>query len=178
VSVLSTISLLRFHPQGRIVALSGFGKLAGRIEIYDQRTLTKVSTIDVHSSYCEWSPDGRFLLTATLSPRLRADNGIKIWQCSDPLMHVQLADELYQVAWKPTPVDNVPQFGQGIPLALLPSVSASWIKPCTGTEVGPPGTTSTRPIEGRDDDGLRFNQLKKLSRQWVFQNGMSLKHSN
>jgi hypothetical protein len=45
-----------------------------------------------------------------LLPCLRASG-------SGPLMHVLLADELYPVAWKPTTVDNVPQFGQGTPLA-------------------------------------------------------------
>jgi translation initiation factor 2A len=158
----SPCNFISFNPQGRIIALAGFGNLAGKIEIFDRRTLTKVSTIDApNTSYCEWSPDGRFLLTATLSPRLRVDNGIKIWHCSGPLMHVQLTEELYQVAWRPTPVDNVPQFGQGIPLAPPPSMSVTMQavqKPVTAKPAGayrPPGARglATPAFFKREDEG-------------------------
>jgi translation initiation factor 2A len=159
----SPCNYISFNPQGRIIALAGFGNLAGRIEIFDRRALTKVSTIDApNTSYCEWSPDGRFLLTATLSPRLRVDNGIKIWHCSGPLMHIQLTDELYQVAWKPTPVDNVPQFGQGIPAAPPPSMSVTELqavqKPVATKSAGayrPPGARglATPAFFKREDEG-------------------------
>ena len=156
-------NFISFNPQGRIIALAGFGNLAGKIETFDRRTLTKVSTIDApNTSYCEWSPDGRFLLTATLSPRLRVDNGIKIWHCSGPLMHVQFTDELYQVAWRPTPVDNVPQFGQGIPSAPPPSLSVALLqavqKPAATKPAGayrPPGARglATPAFFKREDEG-------------------------
>ena len=156
-------NFISFNPQGRIIALAGFGNLAGKIEIFDRRTLAKVSTIDApNTSYCEWSPDGRFLLTATLSPRLRVDNGIKIWHCSGPLMHVQLTEELYQVAWRPTPVDNVPQFGQGIPPAPPPSMSVTLLqglqKPVATKPAGayrPPGARglATPAFFKREDEG-------------------------
>jgi len=91
-------NFISFNPQGRLVALAGFGNLAGKIEIFDRRTLKQVCTIDApNTSHCEWNPDGRTILTATLSPRLRVDNGIKIWHCSGPLLHVHLVEELYQV---------------------------------------------------------------------------------
>ena len=71
---------ISFNPQSRLLLLGGFGNLAGKIDIYDRRSLTKISTIDAsNTSHCEWSADGKFILTATLSPRLRVDNGIKIW---------------------------------------------------------------------------------------------------
>ncbi|KAH9915267.1 translation initiation factor eIF-2A [Epithele typhae] len=117
-------NFIAFNPQGRLMALAGFGNLAGKVDIYDRRTLTKLTTIDAsNTSHCEWSPDGRFLLTATLSPRLRVDNGIKIWHCTGPLVHIQHCDELYQTSWRPTPVDAVPAFPQAIPAAPAPSAS-------------------------------------------------------
>lgn len=117
-------NFVSFNPQGRLLALGGFGNLAGTLEIYDRRTLTKVTSIDAaNTSHCEWSPDGRFLLTATLSPRLRVDNGIKIWHCTGPLVHIQLIDELYQASWRPAFIDAVPQFPQNIPPAPAPSPS-------------------------------------------------------
>ncbi|ELU43753.1 eukaryotic translation initiation factor 2A [Rhizoctonia solani AG-1 IA] len=92
------INFISYNPQSRLVALAGFGNLAGKIDIYDRRTLAKVTTIDApNTTWCQWSPCGRFLLTATLSPRLRVDNGVKIWHCTGPLIHVQLEEELYQV---------------------------------------------------------------------------------
>ncbi|KAF9481305.1 translation initiation factor eIF-2A [Pholiota conissans] len=161
----SPCNFISFNPQGRLIALAGFGNLAGKIEIYDRRTLGKVATIDApNTSYCAWSPDGRFLLTATLSPRLRVDNGIKIWHCSGPLMHVQLTDELYQTSWRPTPVDNVPAFGPQIPAAPAPAASVTAaaldgaLKPIAAKPAGayrPPGARggATPSIFKREDEG-------------------------
>lgn len=98
--------------------------MAGNLDIYDRRSLTKVISIDAsNTSFCEWSPDGRFILTATLSPRLRVDNGIKIWHCSGPLVHIQHVEELYQASWRPTLVDACPPFPQAIPACPAPSAS-------------------------------------------------------
>ncbi|KAI0344965.1 translation initiation factor eIF-2A [Trametopsis cervina] len=140
-------NFISFNPQGRLLTLAGFGNLAGKVDIYDRRTLNKVTTLDAsNTSHCEWSPDGRFLLTATLSPRLRVDNGIKIWHCSGPLMHIQNIDELYQASWRPTHVDAVPPFPQSIPSAPAPAPSvaehAVAVKPPSARPAGayrPPG---------------------------------------
>ncbi|KII89455.1 hypothetical protein PLICRDRAFT_91818 [Plicaturopsis crispa FD-325 SS-3] len=159
----STHNFISFNPQGRLLALAGFGNLAGKIDIFDRRSLAKVTTIDApNTSYCEWSPDGRFLLTATCSPRLRVDNGIKIWHCTGPLVHYQTIDELYQVSWRPTPVDAVPPFGQTIPPAPAPSASvqslAAVAKPAPSKPAGayrPPGARglATPSIFKREDEG-------------------------
>ncbi|KAG7453195.1 translation initiation factor eIF-2A [Guyanagaster necrorhizus] len=156
-------NFVSFNPQGRLIALAGFGNLAGKIDVFDRRSLTKVTTIDApNTSYCEWSPDGRFLLTATLSPRLRVDNGIKIWHCSGPLVHMQNAEELYQASWRPTPVEHVAQFGQGIPLSPAPSEAVKNMeavkKPVAAKPAGayrPPGARglATPAIFKREDEG-------------------------
>lgn len=119
-------NFVSFNPQGRLIALAGFGNLSGRVNIYDRRTLEKVASIDApNTTFCEWSPDGRFLLTATLSPRLRVDNGIKIWHCTGALVHVQLVEELYQASWRPIPIDSVGAFPPAIPPAPLPNASVA-----------------------------------------------------
>jgi translation initiation factor 2A len=156
-------NFISFNPQGRLIALAGFGNLAGKIEIFDRRTLNKVATIEApNTSHCEWSPDGRFLLTATLSPRLRVDNGVKIWHCSGPLVYMQLTDELYQATWRPTPIDNVPPFGQALPPAPPPSESVTLlgaaVKPIAAKPAGayrPPGARglATPNIFKREDEG-------------------------
>lgn len=154
---------ISFNPQGRLLFLAGFGNLAGKIDVFDRRALNKVCTIDApNTSYCSWSPDGRFLLTATLSPRLRVDNGIKIWHASGPLVHVQAIEELYQASWRPTPVDQAPPFGQTIPPAPQPSPSVLAValtsKAMAAKPAGayrPPGARglATPAIFKREDEG-------------------------
>jgi translation initiation factor 2A len=157
------VNTILFNPQGRLVLLAGFGNLAGKIDVFDRRTLQKVCTIDApNTSHCEWSPDGRFLMTATLSPRLRVDNGIKVWHCSGPLMHVQACDELYQVSWRPAAVDSFPPFGQAVPPPPVPGESVKNFeagqKPTPSKPAGayrPPGARglATPAIFKREDEG-------------------------
>ncbi|KIJ63412.1 hypothetical protein HYDPIDRAFT_168589 [Hydnomerulius pinastri MD-312] len=154
---------ISFNPQGRLLLLAGFGNLAGKIDVFDRRTLTKITTIDApNTSYCSWSPCGRFLLTATLSPRLRVDNGLKVWHAAGSLMHVQAVDELYQASWRPTPVDQAPPFGQTLPPAPQPSPTvlsaALTAKPAATKPAGayrPPGARglATPSIFKREDEG-------------------------
>lgn len=155
-------NFISFNPHGRLIAMAGFGNLAGKVDIYDRRTLNKVTSIDAsNTSHCEWSPDGRFLLTATLSPRLRVDNGIKIWHCAGPLVHIQPIDELYQASWRPTPVDAVPPFPQVIPPAPAPSASVlehgAIAKPTSPKPAGayrPPGARGLEASSAyKRDDG-------------------------
>ncbi|KAI5823094.1 translation initiation factor eIF-2A [Schizophyllum commune Tattone D] len=152
---------ISFNPQGRLIALAGFGNLAGKINIFDRRTLTKVTTIDApNTSVCQWSPDGRFLLTATLSPRLRVDNGVMLWHCTGPLMHVQRTDELYQASWRPARIEDVPPFPAQIPPAPAASASVSQVaaaKPVSkpAGAYRPPGARglAAPSIFKREDEG-------------------------
>lgn len=160
-------NFISFNPQGRLVALAGFGNLAGKIDVFDRQTLNKVCTIDApNTSHFEWSPDGKYILTATLSPRLRVDNGIKVWHCSGAQLHVQLVDELYQAGWKPRLVDGAaPPFGNHVPTAPAPSAAVKAIvstpdgtKSPTPKPAGayrPPGArgTATPNIYKREDEG-------------------------
>ncbi len=88
-----------FSPHGRFVLVAGFGNLAGQIDIYDtEKDYRKVATIESgNPSVCHWSPDGTSILTATTSPRLRVDNGIKIWHVGGSLLYNEDLTELYEV---------------------------------------------------------------------------------
>lgn len=92
-----------FSPHGRFVLVAGFGNLAGQMDIYDlEKDHAKICTVEAsNASVCEWSPDGKHILTATTSPRLRVDNGIRIWHASGGLMYNQELNELYHVCWRP-----------------------------------------------------------------------------
>ena len=92
-----------FSPHGRFVIIAGFGNLAGQMDIYDlEKNYEKICTIEgSNTSTCEWSPDGKHILTATTSPRLRVDNGIRIWHVGGGLMYNEEMHELYHVVWRP-----------------------------------------------------------------------------
>ncbi|CAG8506526.1 8207_t:CDS:2 [Ambispora gerdemannii] len=79
------------------------------MDIWDRKTLKKLVTIEApNSSECAWSPDGRFIMTATLSPRLRVDNGYKIWHYMGVLVHARNVNELLQVGWRSANVELYP----------------------------------------------------------------------
>ncbi|KAG9124395.1 hypothetical protein FRC07_011779 [Ceratobasidium sp. 392] len=156
------INTILYNPQSRLVALAGFGNLAGKIDIYDRRSLAKVTTIDApNTSWCEWSPCGRFLLTATLSPRLRVDNGVKVWHCTGPLIHVQQEEELYQASWKPALPGTAAAFGSEFPRAPAPSPSVALLAPAKPVDAKPAGAyrppgargLATPTIYKREDEG-------------------------
>ncbi|KAF2751846.1 translation initiation factor eIF-2A [Sporormia fimetaria CBS 119925] len=92
-----------FSPHGRFVLVAGFGNLAGHMDIYDlEKNYQKICTIQASNcTHCEWSPDGKNILTATQSPRLRVDNGIRIWHVGGGLMYHEDMTELYHVTWRP-----------------------------------------------------------------------------
>nr|POE48887.1 eukaryotic translation initiation factor 2a [Quercus suber] len=116
---------LIFSPHGRFVIVAGFGNLAGQMDIYDlQKNYTKVCTIQAsNTSTCEWSPDGRHILTATTSPRLRVDNGIRIWHVEGTLMYNEDMHELYHVVWRPQTTQQHP-LGDSVAPATTPHASA------------------------------------------------------
>jgi translation initiation factor 2A len=99
-----------FSPHGRYVLVAGFGNLAGHTDIYDlEKDYEKICTIDAsNTSICDWSPDGRHILTATTSPRLRVDNGVRVWSAKGPLIYNEDFAELYHVGWRPQPTSAHP----------------------------------------------------------------------
>lgn len=100
---LAPRNTISFSPHGRFVIVAGFGNLAGQMDIYDvEKDYKKMTTIEASdASVCEWSPDGKHILTATTSPRLRVDNGVRIWHVGGGLMYNEDMNELYDVHWRP-----------------------------------------------------------------------------
>lgn len=121
---LSPRNTILFSPHGRFVLVAGFGNLAGQMDIYDmERDYQKVCTVEAsNASVCEWSPDGRHILTATTSPRLRVDNGVRIWHVGGGLMYNEELQELYHVTWRPQSPDSYPLEN---PLHPMPTQHAS-----------------------------------------------------
>lgn len=94
-----------FSPSGRYILIAGFGNLQGSVQILDRHDkFTCVSKFDAaNTSVCKWSPGGEFIMTATTSPRLRVDNGVKIWHVTGKLVFVKEFKELLKSDWRSPP---------------------------------------------------------------------------
>lgn len=121
---LAPRNTILFSPHGRFVLVAGFGNLAGQMDIYDmEKNYSKICTIEAsNASVCEWSPDGKHILTATTSPRLRVDNGVRIWHVGGGLMYNEELQELYHVTWRP---QSPTSHSLGDPLHPMPTPHAS-----------------------------------------------------
>jgi len=155
-----------FSPTGRFALVAGFGNLAGQIDVYDlEKDFAKVCTIESgNPSVCQWSPDGRYILTATTSPRLRVDNGIKLWHLGGTLMYHEDMVELYSVTWRPTDaagltagtLDNDPLAAVPVPHGSAATYMGTLKAPSKQTGVyRPPGARGlATPLHfKREDEG-------------------------
>jgi len=102
-------NFVRYSPHSRIICIAGFGNLNGEMDFFDRLTCKKVGHAQAsNSSFCDWCPDGRHIITATLTPRLRVDNGFKIWHYSGVKLFECDIKELYQISWRPIQPDIFP----------------------------------------------------------------------
>ncbi|XP_031495257.1 eukaryotic translation initiation factor 2A [Nymphaea colorata] len=98
---------LRWNPRGKLLCVAGFGNLPGDMAFWDCSEKKLLGTTKSECSVtCEWSPDGRYLMTATTAPRLQIDNGIKIFHHDGSLYYKKMYDKLYQAEWKPEALDK------------------------------------------------------------------------
>eukprot|EP00397_Hematodinium_sp_SG-2012_P024404 GEMP01025420.1.p1 GENE.GEMP01025420.1~~GEMP01025420.1.p1 ORF type:complete len:606 (-),score=148.37 GEMP01025420.1:597-2375(-) len=95
---------VEWAPYGRFFLIAGFGNLAGEMVFWDRQGGGKVMGQTVFNSCVSavWGPDGRHVLCATLSPRMRVDNCIEIMDYTGERIIEKLPfDELVAVAWRP-----------------------------------------------------------------------------
>lgn len=171
---LAPRNTILFSPHGRFVLVAGFGNLAGQMDIYDlEKNYAKVNTIVASNcTHCEWSPDGKHILTATTSPRLRVDNGIRLWHIGGTLMYNEDMVELYHVTWRPqvTNLDNPLQAGSAHASAVdylskvkTPSKPAGAYRP-----PGARGTTTPLLFKREDEGGAAYTNTGISSNNGTF----------
>lgn len=99
-----------YSPHAKYILVAGFGNLPGDIDILDrQNKFKKVASFQAsNTSVCKWSPDGRYILTATTSPRLRVDNGLKIWYLNGDLVYQRHVDVMFAADWRYQPLEDFP----------------------------------------------------------------------
>ncbi|KAF2459461.1 eukaryotic translation initiation factor eIF2A-domain-containing protein [Lineolata rhizophorae] len=92
-----------FSPDGRFLLLAGFGNLQGGTDMYDlHKDFAKIASFTAeNATLCEWAPDSTHVLTATTSPRLRVDNGVRIYHVLGMLVYKEDMTELYWAGWNP-----------------------------------------------------------------------------
>lgn len=92
-----------YNSAGNLICFGGFGNLPGTMEIWRRTgSVCRVGAMQsIGTTVMEWSPDGSILLTAVLTPRLRVDNGFKLWSMNGDLLCHMPYNELYQVSWCP-----------------------------------------------------------------------------
>ncbi|KAL7641517.1 UNVERIFIED_CONTAM: hypothetical protein RMT77_007388 [Armadillidium vulgare] len=98
-------NIVLINPQGNLVLLGGMGNISSRFEIWDVKENKQVGHQECSDiTHMEWSPCGRYILTSTCSPRLRVNNGYKIWHYTTSLLYESLcsgSEELYCGKWLP-----------------------------------------------------------------------------
>jgi len=103
---------LLYDPYGRILCVGGFGSLNGDMDFWDltKPDLKKVGRANAFSaSHQEWCPDSKHFMACVVSPRMKMDNGIKVFTYNGELVHEEKIPELYQVNWRPFLKGSFPQ---------------------------------------------------------------------
>lgn len=167
-----------FSPTGRFVLVAGFGNLAGQMDIYDlEKNYQKICTIEGgNPSVCEWSPDSKYILTATTSPRLRVDNGVRLWHVGGAIMYNEDMVELYHVIWRPQALDSLPPSD---PLHPVPTPHKSALAYLGTVKTPSKPAGAYRPPGARGmSTPLHFKREDEGGAAHIVSNGTSLVGSN
>jgi len=97
------LNTIRWDPFGQLFILAGFGNLAGDMEIWARARMQVIGRLSSPMTVaCEWCPDGLHIMTAVLTPRMRVDNGWKVWHYTGRMVQAEQEEgELWEAAWKP-----------------------------------------------------------------------------
>eukprot|EP01129_Flabellula_baltica_P008655 TRINITY_DN3465_c0_g1_i1.p1 TRINITY_DN3465_c0_g1~~TRINITY_DN3465_c0_g1_i1.p1 ORF type:complete len:581 (+),score=154.14 TRINITY_DN3465_c0_g1_i1:25-1743(+) len=94
---------------GRILCVGGFESLTGNMSFYNVTNINQPTLIGetnaFATSFHKFSPCSQYFIAATLSPRLRIDNGIKIFTYNGELVFEENIDDLYKVEFTPNAED-------------------------------------------------------------------------
>lgn len=99
-----------WSPHGRFLCIAGFGNLRGDMDFWERNKLKKMGSANSNSATTfAWSPDSRYFATATTFPRLRVDNGFKVFKYdgTGPI-HQEDRAELYDLQFRPASAETYP----------------------------------------------------------------------
>jgi WD40 repeat protein len=101
VAVVSPVTSAKFSPDGKLLALGGYGQ----VRLIDPASGNVIATLSGHANYVRslaFSPDGKLLAAAGGSPQLEGE--IKIWELQSRQVLKTLTghkDCIYSIAWSP-----------------------------------------------------------------------------
>eukprot|EP00041_Stephanoeca_diplocostata_P019569 m.424725 g.424725 ORF g.424725 m.424725 type:complete len:306 (-) comp21338_c0_seq49:709-1626(-) len=135
-------SVVKYSPHGNIIMLAGFGNLRGEVQFWSRKNLNLINQISAQdtTSYA-WCPDSEHLMTATCSPRLKVDNGFKIWHYAKGApVHKSDIKELWGLCWQPAlpgvfperplvPVSGATAGAKGKPVHFVPAKTQAYRPP-------------------------------------------------
>jgi len=136
-----------WSPHGRFLCLGGFGNLSGDMDFWD---INKKAIMGSAKATCavdfSWSPDGRHFMTASLSPRMKVDNGITIYTYYGEKVLEKKYTELYAAKWRPYLLDVYPDRPQSPSLKdrTKSETKTNAAEKKTFVAYRPPGATSSR----------------------------------
>ncbi|CAN1250719.1 Eukaryotic translation initiation factor 2A [Linum perenne] len=124
------------------VCIAGFGNLPGDMAFWDYEEKKQIGTTRAECSVSsEWSPDGRYFMTATTAPRLQVDNGLKIFHYNGSVFFKKKFDKLYQAEWRPESPDKYPEL-----VDIIKSVASLSIKEAKSQGLGSGAPRKTEPV--------------------------------
>lgn len=104
---------ISWSPHGRFLMLAGFGNLAGEMDFFDSLRMRKIGGNTAHCTVSHgWSPCSRYLLCATLAPRMNVENGFKLFKYNGlgPVVHHEI-EKAYDAIWRPAAPGVYPNRG-------------------------------------------------------------------
>jgi translation initiation factor 2A len=93
-----------WSPHGRFLALAGFGSMSGNVQIWDRNKKKMIGQFQAEcTTQWQWSPCSRYFLVAVCYPRMKVDNGFRIFKYDGSLLYQRKYPEthLYQAEWRP-----------------------------------------------------------------------------
>lgn len=104
-----------WNPHSRFVLLAGFGNMPGDIRLFDKKNDNACKPMGGCRSQCsvlvEWSPCGRFFMTAAVAPRMRVDNRVSVFTYYGTEVATIPYEELFDARWRPRPqVGSAPAY--------------------------------------------------------------------
>eukprot|EP00051_Salpingoeca_urceolata_P020580 m.309836 g.309836 ORF g.309836 m.309836 type:complete len:590 (-) comp19645_c1_seq2:1706-3475(-) len=143
-------SVFKHSPHGNVICIAGFGNLRGNVEFWGRQNLKLLNTIQApDTTQFAWAPDSRHFVTATTSPRLKVDNGYKVWHYTQGLVCSADFRELWATQWQPAAPDSYPER----PLSPLPAGAPAGGQLKKAAVYRPPGLRGTQSkLKLHDED--------------------------
>jgi translation initiation factor 2A len=94
---------VKWNPFGTLFLIGGFGNLQGDLEVWERESMRIVGSVRSELAVTlEWTPCGRMFVTATVNPRMRVDNGFKVYKYTGEILYAFTAEgELWEVKCRP-----------------------------------------------------------------------------